>query len=136
MYFASHLFAVLSGKLDPGLSWSRRNGYRRPGSRQARMYQLAISIWNKQPCRWLIAVVFSAFVGIAAGHTVIGFSGSVSVVDGISMAPTYQPDARVFTGPISTPIQRSDIVLVHDGSSSSALKRVVGLPGETVKLWR
>lgn len=99
------------------------------------MYRLASSVWNRRPCRWLITVVFAALLGIAAGHTVIGFSGSVSVVDGSSMAPTYQPGARVFTGPISGQLERGDVVLVDDGSGY-ALKRIIALPGETIQLWR
>jgi len=81
-------------------------------------------------------LVLSAFLGIAAGKTVIGSLGSVSVVDGVSMAPTYQPGARVYTAPIFTPLERGDIVLVNDGDSGYALKRIVGLPGETIHLWR
>jgi signal peptidase I len=75
-------------------------------------------------------------MGIAAGHTVLGVSGSVCVVDGESMLPTYQPGARVFTVPISTSIGRGDVVLVDDGKSDYALKRVIGLPGERVQIWR
>ena len=52
------------------------------------------------------------------------------------MAPTYQSGARVSTTPISTPLVRGDIVLIDDGKKEYALKRVIGLPGETVALWR
>lgn len=100
------------------------------------MYHLATSIWSKKPLRWLITVVFAAALGIAGGKTVIGLSGSVSVVDGTSMVPTYQPGARVFTAPINGEPARGDIVLVNDGKSEYALKRIIGLPGETVQLWR
>jgi len=79
----------------------------------------------------------SAAVGIAAGHTVIGaVSGSVSVVGGTSMAPAYQPGERVYTAPITTELDRGDVVLVNDGNKEYALKRIVGLPGETIELWR
>jgi len=83
-----------------------------------------------------MAVVCAGLMGVAAGHTVLGVSGSVSVVDGMSMVPTYQPGARVFAVPISTPLERGDVVLVDDGKSDYALKRIVGLPGERVQLWR
>jgi signal peptidase I len=101
-----------------------------------RIYWLSLKMWQKEPCRWLITVVLAAFIGIAAGHTVLGSFGSVSVVDGRSMAPTYESGARVYTTPISTPLARGDIVLVDDGRKEYALKRVIGLPGETVELWR
>ncbi len=89
-----------------------------------------------EPWRWLLTVVLAALVGIAAGHTVLGSLGSISVVDGLSMAPTYQSGARVYTTPISSPVRRGDVVLVDDGKREYALKRIVGLPGETVHLWR
>jgi signal peptidase I len=93
--------------------------------------------WTQWPYRWLLAVLFSAVVGIAAGRTIIGVvTGSVSIVDGSSMAPTYSSGARVFTTPISSPLGRGNIVLLDDGQANFALKRIVGLPGETVQLWR
>jgi signal peptidase I len=52
------------------------------------------------------------------------------------MSPTYLSGERVYTAPITTPLRRGDIVLIDDGSHEFALKRVVGLPRETVQLWR
>lgn len=91
---------------------------------------------RKEPWRWTLTLTAAALVGIAAGHTVIYSLGSVAVVDGASMAPTYESGARVFTGPVSSVLQRGDIVLVDDGKKEYALKRIVGLPGETIDLWR
>lgn len=94
-------------------------------------------VWRQEPFRWLLAVLVSAALGIAAGHTVIGaVSGSVSVVSGTSMEPAYQPGERVYTAPITTDLTRGDVVLVNDGNKEYALKRIVGLPGETIDLWR
>jgi signal peptidase I len=89
-----------------------------------------------EPWRWSFTVILAALVGIAAGHTVIGSLGSLAVIDGSSMAPTYQSGARVYTTPFSTPLQRGDIVLVDDGKKEYALKRVVAMPWERVQLWR
>jgi signal peptidase I len=87
--------------------------------------------------RWVLAVALGGAIGISAGHTVVAsFSGSVAVVDGTSMAPTYSPGMRVYTAPIHTELQRGDVVAVDDGNEDYALKRIVGLPGETVHLWR
>lgn len=97
---------------------------------------MSLKVWQKEPLRWLITVVIAAVFGIAAGHTVLGSFGSVSVVDGQSMAPTYQSGARVYSSPVSGPLTRGDIVLLDDGRKEYALKRVIGLPGETVALWR
>jgi signal peptidase I len=85
------------------------------------------------PSSWFIAVVLAAVAGIAAGRT---FIGSVSMVSGSSMVPTYQPGSWVYTAPISSPIQRGDVVTIDDGNHDYAVKRIVGLPGETVCLWR
>ncbi len=83
------------------------------------------------------AVVLGGVLGIAAGHHVIRhLSGSVSVVDGESMAPCYHSGERVYTAPLSGSPDRGDIVLIDDGQEEPALKRIVGLPGETIHLWR
>jgi len=101
------------------------------------IYRFGQQIWQKEPFRVLITVSFAAFFGIAAGHTVINaLSGSVSVVQGNSMAPTYISGERIYTAPISTPLQRGDIVLMDDGRQDYALKRIVGMPGETITIWR
>jgi signal peptidase I len=101
------------------------------------IYRLSRSIWQKGPLRWLLAIALGAVVGIVAGHTVIAsVSGSVCVVDGSSMLPTFAPGSRVYTAPIGNPLSRGDIVLIDDGNSEYALKRIVGMPGETIQLWR
>ena len=101
------------------------------------IYRFGWRIWQKELFRWPATVLFSAFFGIAAGHTVIAsLSGSVSVVEGMSMAPTFTSGQRIYSAPISGPLQRGDIVLIDDRKNDFALKRIVGLPGETVHLWR
>jgi len=101
------------------------------------LYRLGQSLWQIRAHRWLLAAAVGAAIGVAAGHTVKGsMSGSISVVDGQSMAPSYQSGARVYTAPISTPLLRGDVVLVDDEQRQYALKRIVGLPGETLELWR
>jgi signal peptidase I len=101
------------------------------------IYRVSQNLWQKDPFRWLIAIICAAIIGIVAGHTVIAsVSGSVSVVDGSSMCPTFPPGSRVYTAPISSPLKRGDVVLVNDGNKEYALKRIVALPGETVHIWR
>jgi signal peptidase I len=82
---------------------------------------------------WIVAAILAAVVGIATGRTLLG---SICMVSGSSMAPTFQSGAWVYTAPISTPIERGDIVIMDDGNHDYALKRIVGMPGETVHLWR
>jgi signal peptidase I len=101
------------------------------------LFRFIQQTFRRRLCRGLVGVVCAALAGIAAGHTVIAsVSGSVSVVDGISMAPTFRPGTRVYTAPIATPLERGDIVLIDDGRDDYALKRIVGMPGEIVHLWR
>jgi signal peptidase I len=90
------------------------------------------NLWQKLPYRTLLAGVFAAFLGLAAGRT---FLGSVSLVEGTSMMPTYQPGAWVYTAPVSTALQRGDVVVLDDGHKDCAVKRIVGMPGETVQIW-
>lgn len=100
------------------------------------LFWFSRGVWQKEPCRWCVAVGLAALMGVAAGHSVLAVSGAVSVVDGVSMMPTYGPGTRVFTVPISTTLERGDIVLVDDGKADYALKRIIGLPGENIQLWR
>jgi signal peptidase I len=90
-------------------------------------------LWRKLPCRSLIAAVLAACIGVAAGRNLLG---RISVVSGISMSPTFEPGTWVRATPISADLTRGDVVVLDDGRSEYALKRVVGLPGETVHLWR
>jgi signal peptidase I len=80
-----------------------------------------------------VAAAFAVFLGVGAGRV---FIGSVYVVDGMSMEPNYPPGTRLYGTPISTPLERGDVVLLNDGKEDYAVKRIIGLPGETVQLWR
>lgn len=99
--------------------------------------RVVLALWRWRLPRWLLAVAIGATVGIVAGHTLIAsVAGSISVVAGGSMLPTFEPGARVYTVPIANPLERGDIVLLDDGSGQPALKRIVGMPGETIQFWR
>jgi signal peptidase I len=97
------------------------------------IYRVSQSLWRRFPYRWLIVAAIAAVAGIAAGHA---FIGSVAVVSGTSMAPTFPSGAWVYAAPISTPLDRGDVVVLNDGQKEYAVKRIVGLPGETVHIWR
>jgi signal peptidase I len=84
-------------------------------------------------CCRLLGAALAVVVGVGAGHV---FVGSVYVVEGTSMDPTYPPGTHLYGAPISTPLERGDVVLLNDGEESYAVKRIIGLPGETIQLWR
>ncbi len=90
-------------------------------------------LWQKFTCRPAIAAGFAAVAGVIIGRTVLA---PVCVVDGTSMAPNYQPGARLCTARISKPLERGDVVLIDDGEEGYAVKRLIGMPGETVQIWR
>ncbi|HVM48192.1 MAG TPA: signal peptidase I [Candidatus Acidoferrum sp.] len=92
-----------------------------------------VKIWRKPGCRLVLAAVFSACLGVLASRM---FIGSVAVVEGKSMMPNYPPGIHLYAAPISTPLERGDVVLLDDGNDDYAVKRIVGLPGETVQVWR
>jgi signal peptidase I len=90
-------------------------------------------LWRNRACRVPIAAAFAVVVGVGAGRALVG---SVYVVEGTSMEPAYPPGTHLYGAPISTPLERGDVVLLDDGKANYAVKRIVGLPGETVQLWR
>jgi signal peptidase I len=89
--------------------------------------------------RWAVfgLVLLSGLAGIGAGQFIKhSISGSVSVVEGDSMAPTFHDGARIFSAPITTSLQRGDIVMLDDHRGGYALKRIIALPGETLEICR
>jgi signal peptidase I len=97
------------------------------------IWRLVQKLLKNRACRLSVAAAFAAVLGVSASHT---FIGSVYVVEGTSMDPAYPAGTQLYGAPISTPVERGDVVLLDDGQEDYAVKRVVGLPGETVQLWR
>ena len=97
------------------------------------IWRLVKELWKKRACRMPVAAAFAVVVGIGAGRA---FIGSVYVVEGTSMDPAYPAGTELYGAPISTQVERGDVVLLDDGKEDYAVKRVIGLPGETVQLWR
>jgi signal peptidase I len=90
-------------------------------------------LWQRRALRTGLAAGVAVVLGIGAGRT---FVGSVYVVEGTSMNPSYPPGTHLYGAPISTALERGDVVLLDDGNEDYAVKRIIGLPGETVHVWR
>jgi signal peptidase I len=56
------------------------------------------------------------------------------LVRGGSMRPTLEPGQRIAVAPLVRPPARGDLVVVARGRDLEVVKRVVGLPGERVRL--
>ena len=56
------------------------------------------------------------------------------LVKGGSMRPTLEPGHRIAVAPLVRPPQRGDLVVVSRSHDLEVVKRVVGLPGERVRL--
>ena len=65
-----------------------------------------------------------------------GNVGTFFVVDGSSMFPTLKPDDVVRAGSPHGALQRGDVTILTDGRGDKVVKRVVGLPGETITIYR
>lgn len=79
-------------------------------------------------------ILFSTLV-IAALAFIRGNIGTFAVVEGDSMYPTFKPDDVVRAKTLYTQPQRGDVVVITDDRGDQVMKRVIGLPGETVTLY-
>lgn len=88
------------------------------------------SVWG-----WLIAIG----IAVAAALLIRAFLFEIILVDGPSMQPTLYTNERLAVEKVSRYAglpQRGDIVIVHysDGTDNNYVKRVIGLPGETIEI--
>jgi signal peptidase I len=90
-------------------------------------------LWKNSPCRMWLAAALAAVLGVGASRV---FIGSLCLVDGQSMEPTYRAGTYLYAAPVSTALKRGDVVVLDDGKGDYAVKRIIGLPGETVQVWR
>ncbi len=87
---------------------------------------------NKTSIRSAVLVLILAGVIIEFGRSAFG---KFCVVDGYSMSPTLNPD-DVVQAKASYVKVRGDVVIVTDDGGDLAIKRIVGLPGEVVTIYR
>jgi signal peptidase I len=126
--------SVMAGRAFGGVQLAplRLTHYETPPPNMRQICRFIQKLWKNLPCRMVIASALAVVLGVGAGRV---FIGSVYVVEGTSMDPTYPPDTRLYGAPISTPLERGDVILLDDGKEDYAVKRIIGLPGETVQLW-
>ena len=87
---------------------------------------------NKTSIRSAVLVLILAGVIIEFGRSAFG---KFCVVDGYSMSPTLNPDDVVQAKALYVKV-RGDVVVVTDDGGDLAIKRIVGLPGEAVAIYR
>lgn len=76
----------------------------------------------------ILAAVIMQFVRVNVG--------AFFVVEGISMYPTFKPNDVVKARTLSTGLQRGDIIINTDDRGEQVIKRIIGLPGETITIFR
>lgn len=88
-----------------------------------------------EPIGWLVAaLVVLAAAGLAAVRRA---RLEPMLVRGGSMRPTLVPGQRIAVAPLGGPVARGAVVVVRrPGDDLEVVKRVVGLPGERVRLVR
>jgi signal peptidase I len=85
-------------------------------------------------------------IALGAGALILGAAAAAAglamrrarlepvLVTGGSMRPTLPPGQRIAVAPLVRPPRRGDLVVLARGGDLEAVKRVVGLPGERVRL--
>lgn len=85
--------------------------------------------WKEFSWEW-----FKAFL-LAGSITVLlrNFIFIPMTIEGSSMIPTFQQDDQIIVRTIYNNIERFDLVVFHDSSNRTLVKRVIGLPGEEIR---
>ena len=89
----------------------------------------------KPCCGWRLKVVLAGAFLLSCLWTAWRVAGSIVVVQGESMLPNFHPNDYAVAQPPPAKLDRGDVVVLDDGHPDYAIKRVVGLPGETICIW-
>ena len=88
---------------------------------------------NDRRGRLTILVLMLVMVAIEFVHSSVG---TFCVVEGESMYPTFVPKDVVQARSFRSSSARGDVVIVNDDHGDRVIKRIIGLPGETVTIYR
>ncbi|MFT4402189.1 signal peptidase I sipU [Bacillus sp. SW14] len=95
-----------------------------------------ITLKKKRKTKWI--VVFSIVLIAALILTIRMAFYRPFLVEGLSMAPTLQDSERILVDKAAKytgGFHRGDIIVIHDKTSGrSSVKRLIGLPGDSVKM--
>jgi signal peptidase I len=96
-----------------------------------------------RPPRWLIEVVETLALTLVTFLVIQSFVAQPFQVRQTSMERTFEPDQYVLVDKLTPrfdPFKRGDIVVLHpptgweDDTGTPFIKRIIGLPGETVRV--
>ena len=96
--------------------------------------------FEKKKSRVREAIDFILYLAVVAGicYVIVTFVGQRTVVSGTSMIPTLQDGDNLITDKISYRFrdpERYDIIVLRvESQHENFIKRVIGLPGETVQI--
>jgi signal peptidase I len=98
---------------------------------------------SRRPPRWIVEVVETLVLTVVIFLVIQTFVAQPFQVRQTSMERTLEPDQYVLVDKLTphwSSYQRGDIVVLHppegweDGSGTPFIKRVIGLPGDTVRI--
>lgn len=87
-----------------------------------------LSKTKKEVVEWLAAII----IGVVIVTIVRMFIATNYEVVGKSMMPTFSDHDKVIVNKLS-PINRMDIIIFHGAQNEDYVKRVIGIPGDTIK---
>src|SRR5678816_182213 len=82
--------------------------------------------------RIILALILVAVVMVLVRHNV----GACFVIEGDSMYPTFSPNDVVLAKNFHGESKRGDVLIITDSRGERVIKRIIGLPGETVTIHR
>lgn len=92
--------------------------------------------WLKSIGIWVLSGVFMAIASVLIVFVVRSFIIEPFMVSGNSMAPAYNSGDYLLVAKWPMQYQRGDVVIAEDPQDTSTflIKRIIGLPGETVAM--